>query len=205
MIHIPGALGWSAQLNAGGGCGSGREKEERRRPLASGNQPAATRASRKPRSQPSASSCRMPSRNRAAAAVTPFSSSSGLSPSPLAKTRSRQRVREGTRSAGRETTAPRPRRQREGCGRRAAPGAARRCRPRTVGQPVRHVAQDVDGVQAPLDVPPVALQAPLLLRGHGKGGFAPPPKRHRSRSRSPSPSRLRLRAGRRRRGTRPLP
>lgn len=59
-----------------GGCGSGRGKEKGRKPsLARGNRPAATRASRKPRSHPSASSSRMVSRNSAAAAVTPFSSS----------------------------------------------------------------------------------------------------------------------------------
>lgn len=117
--------------------------------------PAASIASSIPRNHPRASSCSTASRKSAAAPLTPLSSSLRiLSRSSAAEKRSRQGCNPTGGGGGIGDT---PRGPGEGVGRGRL----------TVGQPVRHVAQHVDRVEAPLDVAAVALQAPLLLRRHG--------------------------------------
>lgn len=175
-----GRAGRLCQLPQGGRAS--RAAADRARP--GGHSPAATRASRKPRSQPSASSSSTASRNSAAAAVTPFSSSFRT----LSFT-SREKPAEDRQWGHREGPGA--------AGAGAAPLPAL-----TVGQPFRHVAEDVHGVQAPLDVAPVALQVPLLLRRHGQAAYAPPPPAEpipvpRSRCRDPGC----VRGARRNRGT----
>lgn len=81
---LPGHLTWCGRTGtepaaAGAPLGPGSTGRQRwavrAKPPRERHPPAATRASRKPRSQPSASSTSTASRNSAAAAVTPFSSS----------------------------------------------------------------------------------------------------------------------------------